>query len=163
MAPTGSSIFNLSKATILKTTITPPMAPINVDSKGVGSAGSAVIATSPASAPFRHIVRSVLPKSSLAVIMAAMSPPEAAALVFRNTFATSLATPIPPSFSVDPPLNPNHPIHRIKVPRVASGRLAPGIAFMAPDSWYLPVRGPSNRTPARAAAAPARCTMPEPA
>ena len=119
---------------MLNTTITPPIAPINVDNRGVGSAGSAVIATSPASAPFRHIVRSVLPNNNLAVIMAAMSPPDAAAFVFRKTFATSLATPIPPSLSVDPPLKPNHPIHSMKVPRVARGKLAPGIALTDPDS-----------------------------
>ena len=72
---------------------------------------------------------------------AAIKPPEAAALVLRNTLATSLATAIPPSFRVDPPLKPNHPIHRIKTPKVASGKLAPGIALTVPAALYFPFEG----------------------
>ena len=41
--------------------------------------------------------------------------------------------------------------------------LAPGMARISPFGPYLPVRGPTMMTPARAAAAPARCTIPEPA
>ncbi len=77
--------------------------------------------------------------------------------------ATACALAASPSFSTEPPLKPNQPIHRMKVPSVASGRLAPGRALACPPGPYLPRRGPSSSTPASAATAPARCTMPEPA
>ena len=57
------------------------------------------------------------------------------------------------SFSTEPPLKPNHPIHRMNVPKVARGRFAPGIAFTWPLEPYLPLRAPNRSTPARAAAA----------
>src|SRR5690606_5996751 len=94
---------------------------------------------------------------------AAIRPPAAAALVLRNTIATELALAMSPSLSTEPPLKPNQPIHRIKVPKVASGRLAPGKALTSPLGPYLPLRAPSRITPASAAAAPAMWTMPEPA
>ena len=128
-----------------------------------GVEGSAVIATRPASAPFRIMVRSALPNNIRASSIAATTPPAAAALVLRNTIATELALAISPSFSTEPPLNPNQPIHRMKVPSVASGMLAPGIALTCPCLPYLPLRAPSSNTPASAAAAPAICTIPEPA
>ena len=101
---------------------------MRVANSGDGSAGSAVMATKPANAPLRAIVRSALPNITRATRSAAINPPAAAALVFRNTFATSFATPMPPNLRVEPPLKPNQPIQRINVPSVASGRLAPGIA-----------------------------------
>ena len=143
--------------------MTPPIAPMIVANSGDGSAGSAVIATNPAKAPLSAIVRSAFPNTIRATIKAAMSPPEAAALVFKKTFATSLATAIPPSFKVDPPLNPNQPIHKINTPKVANGKFAPGMALTVPEALYFPLRGPKTITPARAAAAPARWTIPEPA
>ena len=60
---------------------------------------------------------------------AATTPPAAAMLVLTNTSATALASPTSEIFSSEPPLKPNQPIHRIKVPSVASGRLAPGIGL----------------------------------
>src|SRR5690606_25450284 len=86
-----------------------------------------------------------------------------AALVLRKTMATEFALPMSLSFNTEPPLKPNQPNHRMKVPRVANGRLAPVIAWISPLGPYLPLRAPSRITPARAAAAPAMCTMPEPA
>ena len=59
IAPTTSSILNLSSIGIVKTTINPPTAPMNIASIGVGASGSAVIATSPPNAPFKAIVKSV--------------------------------------------------------------------------------------------------------
>ena len=50
----------------------------------------------------------------------------------------------------------------MNVPSVASGKLAPGIAFTLPSA-YLPFLAPRTITPARAAAAPHKCTTPEPA
>src|SRR5690606_18899497 len=119
--------------------------------------------TSPANAPLSAIVRSALPNRIRANARAAMSPPHAAALVLTNTTATSLAALIESNDKVDPPLNPNQPNHRINVPKVAIGRFAPGMALIAPFGPYFPFRGPNTRTPASAAAAPAMCTIPEPA
>ena len=48
-----------------------------------------------------------------------------------------------------PPLNPNHPNQRIKVPRTASGKLEPvNLPLFA--SEYLPILGPKIKTPDRA-------------
>ena len=163
MAPTGSSTRSLSMVTMAKTTITPPMAPIMVASKGEGVSGSAVMATRPARAPLRAIVRSALPNNSRAVIRPKMVPPAADMLVLTKTAATALASSILEMTSCEPPLNPNQPSQRIKVPSVAIGIFAPGMALMEPSLPYLPLRAPSRRTPASAAEAPARCTTPEPA
>ena len=140
---------------MLNTTNTPPIAPNNVACKAVGVEGSAVIATNPAKAPLRAIVKSAFLNSSLAKIMAAIKPPQAAALVFINTTATAFALSTDAVARTDPPLKPNQPNQRINVPSVAIGKLAPGIALMTPLEPYLPLRAPSNKTPARAADAPA--------
>jgi len=136
---------------------------MSVATKGVGVDGSAVIATRPANAPLSAMVKSALPKTTLAVIKATITPPVAAALVFKNTMATLLALATSANLSTEPPLKPNHPIHKINVPKVANGRFAPGIALTLPSLVYLPFRAPSNNTPANAAAAPAKCTIPDPA
>ncbi len=77
--------------------------------------------------------------------------------------ATALASSMVDTISCEPPLKPNQPSHRMKVPRVASGMLAPGMGLTSPLGPYLPLRAPSSSTPARAAVAPHMCTMPEPA
>src|SRR5690606_1754614 len=153
----------LSRPIIDATTKTPPIAPNNVACSAVGVDGSAVIATRPARAPFSAMVKSALRNKITDRASAAIAPAAAAALVFKNTTATALALLISPSFNTEPPLKPNQPIHRIKVPSVAIGILAPGIALTLPSLLYLPLRAPSSNTPANAAAAPAMCTMPEPA
>ena len=134
-----------------------------VANSGVGVLGAAVIATSPASAPFSAMVRSAFPKRRRASTIAATSPPAAAVLVFKNTVATASAAPLLLMESSEPPLKPNQPSHNINVPIVASGRFAPGIGLTLPLAPYLPMRAPSNSTPASAAAAPAMCTMSDPA
>src|SRR6056297_3695549 len=163
IAPTGSSILSVSSPMIEKTTSTPPIAPTIVASTGLGASGSAVIATRPASAPFSAMVRSDFPNISRAVISAATTPPAAAILVLTNTSATALASPISDSLSSEPPLKPNQPSQRMKVPSVASGMLAPGIALILTSATYFPLRAPSSNTPASAAAPPHRCTTPDPA
>ena len=80
-----------------------------------------------------------------------------------KTTATAFALSTLAVAKTDPPLNPNHPNQRTNVPKVARGKLLPGIAFTEPSAPYLPVLAPSSITPANAAAAPAMCTMPEPA
>ena len=88
---------------------------------GVGAKGSAVIDTSPPIAPFRAIVRSDLPNISFAKIRAPITPPAAAKLVLTKIIATALASATLEIINSDPPLNPNHPNQRIKVPKVAKG------------------------------------------
>ena len=163
IAPTGSSIFSLSRPIIEATTSTPPTAPNKVACSALGVDGSAVMATKPAKAPFNAMVKSALRNNTTDNASAATAPAAAAALVFKNTIATALALLISPSFNTEPPLKPNQPIHKINVPKVAKGMFAPGIALTLPSLLYLPLRAPSNNTPANAAAAPAICTMPEPA
>ena len=63
---------------------------------------------------------------------------------------------------IEPPVKPNHPSHRQKVPIVASGMLCPMIGIALPFT-YLPIRGPSRITPASAAQPPTLCTKVEPA
>ena len=136
------------------TTIIPPMAPTTVARPPEGESGSAVIATKPANAPFRAMVRSAFPNIICEVIRAASSPPAAAAFVFTKTVATAFASSMFETISSDPPLNPNQPIQSTRVPRAAKGILAPGIAFEVPSSLYFPNRGPIMSTPASAAEAP---------
>ena len=131
-------------------------------SPGVGANGSAVIDTKPPIAPFNAIVRSDLPNITLDSNNAPMTPPAAAKLVFTNTIDTAFASATLEIINSEPPLNPNQPNHKINVPRVASGRLAPGIAFTLP-SVYLPFLEPRTSTPAKAATAPHKCTTPDPA
>ena len=148
---------------MLNTTNTPPKAPNNVACNGVGVEGSAVIATSPANAPFNAMVKSAFLNKMRARIRAVTKPPAAAALVFKKTTATALALSTLAKASTEPPLKPNQPIHKMNIPTVANGRFAPGIALTLPSAVYFPLRAPSNKTPAKAAAAPAICTIPEPA
>ena len=136
------------------------MAPMSVAASGDGVSGSAVIATRPARAPLRIIVRSALPNQTRDSSIAATRPPAAAMFVLTKMSATALALSMPVTCSCEPPLKPNQPSHRISVPIVASGRLAPGMGWTLP---YLPLRAPSRITPASAAAAPVMCTTPEPA
>src|SRR5690606_2115571 len=117
----------------------------------------------PDRAPCKAIVRYALPNVMRPSISAAIKPPEAAALVFINTTATEFALSTDAVANTEPPLKPNQPIHKMNVPKVAKGKLAPGIAIICPYAPYLPFRAPSNNTPANAAAAPAICTIPEPA
>src|SRR5210317_107306 len=156
MAPTGSSILKLSSITIEPTTSRPPTAPMSVADSGAGDNGSAVIATSPASAPLSAIVRSAFPNQSQESNRANTNPPAAAIFVLTNTSATEFASPTSETLSSEPPLKPNQPSHRISVPNAASGRLDPGMALIWPFLPYLPLRAPSTMTPAKAAAAPQR-------
>src|SRR5210317_100421 len=163
MAPTGSSIRSLSRVTIDTTSSRPPTAPISVAVRGSGVSGSAVMATSPASAPLSAMVRSALPNQRRDSNNANTSPPAAAMFVLTNTSATAFASPTSDTLSSEPPLKPNQPSQRISVPSAASGILQPGMALTCPCGPYLPFRAPSSSTPASAAAAPHMCTTPEPA
>ena len=58
IAPTTSSILNLSNIGTVTTTMIPPTAPISVAAPNDGVRGSAVIETNPAKQPFNIIVKS---------------------------------------------------------------------------------------------------------
>ena len=60
-------------------------------------------------------------------------------------------------------MKPNHPSQRMNIPKVASGRLEPGIGITDPSSLYLPCLAPITNAPANAAAAPVACTTVDPA
>ena len=60
-------------------------------------------------------------------------------------------------------MKPNQPNQRMKVPRVARGRLAPGMALTLPSGPYLPLRAPRMIAPVSAAQPPAEWTTVEPA
>src|SRR6056297_692067 len=163
IAPTTSSILNLSSIGTAKTTIRPPTAPIQSAPNRVGASGSAVIETRPARAPFRTIVRSGFLYISCVRISAVTAPAAAAMLVLAKMRDTSETSPTVPIASCEPPLKPNQPSHRMNVPNVASARLEPGIGWTLPSLSYLPRRGPSTMAPARAAQPPTECTTVEPA
>ena len=88
--------------------------------------GSAVMDTSPASAPFSAMVRSALPNIRRARMSAASSPPAAAVLVFTKYLRDRVGLVDVLIFNSEPPLKPNHPNQRMNMPSVASGMLAPG-------------------------------------
>ena len=89
-------------------------------------------------------------------INAAITPPEAAILVFRNTWLTFIAAASLLIISSEPPLNPNQPNQRIHTPKAAIGIFDPGMGTDKPLAVYLPFLGPRTRTTAKAAAAPHR-------
>src|SRR6056297_296279 len=96
-------------------------------------------------------------------MIAVTTPPAAARLVFMKILATEEASSIVPMASCEPPLKPNQPSQRMKVPSVASGIEEPGSALTLPSSEYLPLRAPMIRAPVRAAQPPTEWTRVEPA
>src|SRR5919106_4752416 len=68
-----------------------------------------------------------------------------------------------PSASCEPPLKPNQPSHRMKVPIVARGSDEPSIGLTSPFGPYLPLRAPNRSAPASAAQPPTECTRVDPA
>ena len=122
-----------------------------------------MIATNPAIAPFIAIVTSILPVLIKLIRIAATTPPDAAIFVLRKTWLTAIAEASVLTISSEPPLNPNQPNHNIHTPNAAIGIFDPGIGRDDPSSAYLPFLGPKTKATAKAAAAPHKCTVPEPA
>ena len=125
---------------------------------GDGVRGSAVIATSPPKAPLSIITTSVLPPTNLETAAQTITPAQAARLVLINIVAIEVESSKDPKANCEPPLNPNHPSHKINTPSVAKGieELAKGsIALGSPVSVNLPSLGPRSIAPASAAAPPA--------
>ena len=81
---------------------------------------------------------------------AATTPPAAAAkqVVTRVNDVNSGSAD-----KTEPPLNPNHPNHKINTPAVAKGMLCPGMACVFPFLNF-PIRAPSNQTATSAAHPP---------
>ena len=107
-------------------------------------AHGAVMATSPASAPFTLMERSALPNMARDVMLEATTPAEAARFVVTAMRAMAPAS----AAMVLPGLNPNHPSHKMNPPSVTSGMLWPGIGCMRPSDVYFPSRGPRTMIPA---------------
>jgi len=95
---------------------------------GDTTAHGAVMATRPARAPFIVILASGFPYFAHTVNIAASAPVAAARLVFNMIIPIAPFVPA----RVLPPLNPNHPNQRMKVPRAARGMLCPGIGLGFP-------------------------------
>ncbi len=114
-------------------------------------------------APFIAMVTSIFPVLKRLIRIAATTPPDAAMLVFKNTWLTAIAEASLLTTNSEPPLNPNHPSQSIHTPNAASGIFDPGRGFDLPSAENLAFLGPRTKTTAKAAAAPARCTVPDPA
>ena len=77
--------------------------------------------------------------------------------VFMNMVDTAIASSAVPIANCEPPLNPNQPNHRINTPIVTSGieEAANGLTGLGDPAFAnLPILGPSNIAPAKAAAPP---------
>ena len=159
MAPTGSSIFTLSRNSTEPTTIAPAIRPISVADRAAIWSAPAVIPTRPARMPFSAMDRSGFRSSSHEVTMAPTAPADAAMHVVTSVSDTRFGSPD----RTEPPLNPNQPSHSRKTPMAASGMLLGRIGRMRPSGRYLPMRGPSSMAPANAPQPPTACTMVEPA
>ena len=138
--------------------MTPATAPMISAPSGVTVAQGEVMATRPASTPFRVMPTSGFPNLNQATTMAAMPPAQPA----RNVL-TMMRAMVPLAAVVEPALNPNQPRDRMKTPSAAIGRLWPGMARGLPSLPYLPMRGPTTIAPAKAAQPPTECTTVEPA
>src|SRR4030042_3401061 len=91
--------------------------------------------------------------------MAEIEPAAAARVVFATIIGIDLFN----AERVLPPLNPNHPNHNMKTPRVAKPILCPGIAFDLPSGLYFPILGQSIITAVSAVQPPTEWTTVEPA
>src|SRR5688572_15923434 len=107
------------------TTKAPARIPITIELPTVTMLQGAVIATRPARVPLRIMLRSGFPSRSWVTTAAEMQPAAAAMLVLRAIEAIALAS----TAIVLPGLNPNHPSHKTRHPRVAEVMLWPGIGL----------------------------------
>ena len=118
-APTGSSIFALSKAITEITTMIPAIRPMIIELSTETTSAPAVIPTKPASEPLRAIERSGFLVTIQEVRIAPIIPAAAAIQVVTRTKETPSAS----ADSTEPPLNPNQPNHRRNTPIAARGML----------------------------------------
>ena len=100
-----------------------PIDPITIASIGLGFKGSAVIATSPAKAPFNIIMISVLPPSNLVITAAVTVPAAPAKCVLTAILLIAVTSSNVPTANWLKPLKPNQPNHSKNVPSVTNGIL----------------------------------------
>jgi len=148
-----------SKNSTANTTSVPAIAPMIIEAPTVTNAQGAVMATRPARQPLMVMPRSGLPATIQQVAVEVNTAMIAAVLVVIKTVAIASGS----AFIVEPGLNPNQPSHKTNRPITATDMLWPGIGLTLPFAPYLPKRGPSTITPARAAQPPTECTTVEPA
>ncbi len=118
----------------------------------------AVMPTSPASEPLRHIETSGFPYLSHVNIRTANVANAGANVVVPRILAICAAS------VAAAPLNPYHANQRIKQPKAPIGRLCPGIACALPVLLLnLPIRGPRIAAPISAVIPPTICITHEPA
>ncbi len=158
MAPTGSSIFTLSKNRMENTTSTPPMAPMMMELITETTSAEAVMLTNPARIPLSAMERSGFLSTAQEMRIEATPPAAAASAVVVKTRPSGPGS----AERTEPPLKPNQPKNSRNTPMVASGMLWPRIGLI-PSLVYFPWRAPRRITQARAAAPPNPWTTVEPA
>ncbi len=92
--------------------------------------------------------------------MSAVAPPAQPARTVVNRTGAIAA---PSAARTEPPLKPNQPKNRMKVPSTVRGAEWPGSTLGLPSLPNLPIRGPRMAAVVIAAAPPVRWTIPEPA
>ena len=163
-APTTSSIFNFSKSADAPSITIEPAAPMRAARPRLGRSGPAVMATSPANAPFKTMATSMRPVLSWLKSRTHITPAAAAILVLEKILATANASSVVAIESCDPPLKPNQPNHKINVPSVTCGKELPVMVRGLPPSLLKrPWRAPRIIAPVSAAHPPTECTSVEPA
>ena len=162
-APTTSSSFSRSRRSVASEQSRPATAPMTTAHQLSAMFGAAVMATSPARAPFRLEASPKRPKIGRATTTAAISPAAPARLVLARTLLMTTASVGVARASWDPALNPNQPSQRISTPSVTTSTLDGGVAFTLPSGRNLPRRGPATNTAANAADPPTVCTAVAPA
>ena len=162
-APTTSSTLTFSRNLMPRMQTSPPIAPMTTDHPIVVMSGAAVMATNPPSAPLSVPRRSTRPNTIRDSANAVMTPAPAARLVLVNTMLIVTALAASPKARTEPPLKPNQPSQRMKMPRVTSGTFDGGVDLTVPSSRNLPVRAPTINMPANAAQPPVECTIVDPA
>ena len=140
----NAAYFTLYNALITYTKIMAPIIPTKIAVTDVIELHPAVIATNPASGPnITQQGSGFLKKAN--EIPRPVNKPNAAA---RNVLISIKGT-VSSIAPLLPPLKPNQPNHKIKVPKTANGKLDP-VNFPLFASEYLPILGPKINTAAKA-------------
>mmetsp|Transcript_25488 Transcript_25488/g.47876 ORF Transcript_25488/g.47876 Transcript_25488/m.47876 type:complete len:211 (+) Transcript_25488:784-1416(+) len=167
-APTTSSIFIFSRKATPARYQKDPMRPMTKAPSGSTEEHPAVMETSPARIPLLAAPMSMTLSGDMRAVRAVVAKQQVAAemvvvtMVWAATSEKS-KSPLeerPASMRVEHPLNPYHPIQRMRVPRV--WKITDCWGSLMPSS-KRPIRGPMMMAPTRAATAPVKWTTPDPA
>jgi len=161
-ASSGSSILRYFINLVELTKRIPDTTPMSSDHHELAASHPAVMPTRPANNPLEsEDTHSILSKSMMS--KKTVRPPAAAeSVVFMHTTWIAIELePVAPR--AEPPLNPYHPNHRIKVPSTTIPTLCGLNSSSAVSESNLPKRGPRKIAPMMPHTAPSMCTMPEPA